>query len=102
MTALPTKAEVRLLAISPRCQEPDSRRSCAIASPMVIFRKVMRRQPVAAGGLSTHAYLRWQHLLHRPAELRHRIAHGGNAEGDAPAAGRRVALQMRDAIAPRP
>jgi hypothetical protein len=35
MTALPTKAEVRLLAMSPRSQESDSRRSCAIASPMV-------------------------------------------------------------------
>src|SRR5262245_3327616 len=43
-----------------------------------------------------------QHLLRQPAELRHRIAHGREPEGDASAAARRVALQVRDAIARQP
>src|SRR5262245_29387492 len=39
-----------------------------------------------------------QYLLDQPAELRHRVAHGRDPKGDAPAAGRGVAPQVRDAI----
>src|SRR5262252_2796372 len=43
----------------------------------------------------------WQYLSRHPPELHHRIAHGGDAKGDAPAAARLELLQMRDAVARR-
>src|SRR5262245_28875651 len=70
----------------PTCHRPSSRSRSTRAHRGVRDRHKRRR----AGARSDEG----QHLLYQPAELRHRVAHGGNPEGDAPAAGRRKRLQV--------
>jgi len=40
----------------------------------------------------------WQHVLDQAPELRHRITHGRDAKGHAPAARRLEPLEVRDAL----